>query len=188
MARVTGGEAALAHDGNQYIFTGIKRAFGITFVPDLFRDMAAHPAYLETAWELFKNDLALDAMDPKTKRIVALAISATPDGAYCISAYPYACRGIGVEEALIDKLLFTVQLFSSFTRFLQGIHADHASGALRAVNGHLRQETIRMGAAMASQHSRPGQGEELTVGWVEKMIVMTLLILIVAAGVFLFLL
>ncbi|MGH7206985.1 MAG: carboxymuconolactone decarboxylase family protein [Nitrospiraceae bacterium] len=188
MLGVTGGEAAIAHDISQYIFTDIKRAFGIAFVPDLFRDMATRPAYLETAWELFKDDLALDVMDLKTKRIVALAISATHDGSYCISAYPYAFRGIGVEEALIDKILFAVQLFSSFNRFLQGIRDEHASGAVRVVNEHLRQGATRMSATMPSQHSRPGHGEKPAASWAEKMIVMTLLILIVAVGVFLFLL
>lgn len=45
-----------------------------------------------------------------------------------------------------------------------------------------------MGATMPSPHSLPGQGEKAEDSWAEKIIVMTLLILIVAVGVFLFLL
>lgn len=181
-------ENEAAADAVQDAFAEIARTLGISFVPDLFRHMAAHPAYLEVAWGLFKEDLALDLMDLRTKRIIALAISTTDDGTYCITAYPDAFIGIGVDSPTIEKVLFSVQLFSAFSRFLSGVRREHVSQAVRVVNDQLRQEATRSDATMPSQHSLQKHEEEPAASWAEKMIILTLIVLILAAGAVLVLL
>ncbi|MDR4471920.1 MAG: hypothetical protein MRJ92_04460, partial [Nitrospira sp.] len=43
----------------QTVFQDITRTFGISFVPELFEDMRHRPAYLDTTWTLFKDELDL---------------------------------------------------------------------------------------------------------------------------------
>ncbi len=175
-------------DTVQAVFAEIAQTFGIRFVPDLFLDMVAHPAYLETSWELLKEDLALDAMDAGTKRIVALAISAAADGTPYILAYPEAFRGIGIEDTLLVKVRFCAQLCRSFTQFLAGVRHEYAPEAARVVTGYLRQEATQSGAAMSTQPSLQRHDDDPTVSWAEKATILILLVLILATGALLVLL
>lgn len=175
-------------DTVQAVFAKIAQTLGITFVPDLFQDMVAHPAYLETSWELLKEDLALDAMDARTKRIVALAISATDDGTPYILAYPEAFSGARIEDTLLVKVRFCAQLCRSFTQFLAGVRREYAPEAARVVTGYLRQEATQSGAAMSSQPSLQHHDDEPAVSWAEKVTILILIVLVLAAGTLLVLL
>lgn len=66
----------------------ITRTLGVSFVPDLFVGMRDRPAYLEAAWELLKEDLGLDSLDFRTKRIIALAITTNEAGVYALRHTP----------------------------------------------------------------------------------------------------
>lgn len=175
-------------DTVQTVFTEIAQTLGIRFVPDLFQDMIAHPAYLETSWELLKEDLALDVMDARTKRIVALAISAAADGTPYILAYPEAFRGIGIEDTLLVKVRFCAQLCRSFTQFLAGVRREYAPEAACVVTGYLRQEATQSGAAMSIQPSLQRHDDEPAVSWAEKATILILIVLVLAAGALLVLL
>lgn len=166
----------------QAVFDEIAQTFGIRFVPDLFQDMVAYPAYLDTSWELLKEDLALDAMDAGTKRIIALAISAAADGTPYILAYPEAFRGVGIEETLLVKVRFCAQLCRSFTQFLAGVRREYAPEAARVVTGYLRQGTTQSGAVMSTEPSLQRHDDEPAVSWVEKATILILIVLVLAAG------
>lgn len=53
------------------IFDDIKRTFDLPFVPNLFKAMANHPAYLETSWNRFKVIMGPGKLDRKTKEFLA---------------------------------------------------------------------------------------------------------------------
>lgn len=58
------------------IYEEIKREFGIPFVPNLYRVMAANPAYLESNWNKVKAVMfAPGKLDRLTKEIIAVAVS-----------------------------------------------------------------------------------------------------------------
>lgn len=59
------------------IYEDIKQEFGIDFVPNLYRVMASNPSYLEANWNKVKAVMfASGKLDPLTKEIVAVAVSA----------------------------------------------------------------------------------------------------------------
>ena len=59
------------------IYEDIKQAFGIDFVPNLYRVMATNPAYLEANWNKVKAVMfASGRLDRLTKEIIAVAVSA----------------------------------------------------------------------------------------------------------------
>ncbi len=98
MATVTYVEEASATDRVKEIYVDIKKTFGTPFVPNLFKAMANHPAYLETTWARFKTIMGPGKLDPKTKQVIALEVSATNNCEYCINA-PIRSRsgGWGLE-------------------------------------------------------------------------------------------
>lgn len=90
------------------IYTDIKKAFGPPLlaaslrgalratefapgelvVPNLFKAMAHHPAYLEATWNRYKAIMLSGQLDRRTKEIVAVAVSATNGCEYCVNATP----------------------------------------------------------------------------------------------------
>ena len=86
----------------QAVFMDITQTFGVSFIPDLFVKMNDRPAYLEAAWELFKEDLGLDSLDYRTKHIMALAITTNEAGTYYIAADPHAFRLNALDHATKD--------------------------------------------------------------------------------------
>lgn len=59
------------------IYKEIKQQFGIDFVPNLYRVMAANPDYLEANWNKVKAVMfASGKLDRFTKEIIAVAVSA----------------------------------------------------------------------------------------------------------------
>jgi alkylhydroperoxidase family enzyme len=59
------------------LYEEIKAEHGIDFVPNLYRAMASNPDYLEANWRRVKAIMAAPGrLDPLTKEIVAVAVSA----------------------------------------------------------------------------------------------------------------
>jgi hypothetical protein len=100
------------------VFVDMTETFDISFVPDLFAELAARPAYLEVAWEVFKQDLDLDRLDGRTKHIIALAITTNDGGTYHIAASPHAFRLNALDHVRCEKILSTIRLFQAFERYL----------------------------------------------------------------------
>lgn len=124
----------------QAIFSDITGTFGVSFVPDLFAGMGERPAYLATAWELFKEDFGLDRLDDKTKRILALAITTNWAGTYYIAAYPHAFQLHALDPALCDKMISAIRFFKAFDYYLAGVAPPDTTNATTFVNLCLRDE------------------------------------------------
>lgn len=59
------------------LYQEIRQAFGIDFVPNLYRVMAPNPAYLEANWSKVKAVMFAEGkLDRLTKEIIAVAVSA----------------------------------------------------------------------------------------------------------------
>ena len=124
MATVKYVEEADASDKIKEIYADIKKTFGRPFVPNLFKAMANHPAYLETTWARFKAIMGPGKLDPKTKQVIALAVSATNNCEYCINAHTAALKGMGWEDQEITELMAVVDLYNGFNKFLDGLRVE----------------------------------------------------------------
>lgn len=116
----------------QTVFRDIAKTFGVSFVPDLFAALARKPAYLEAAWELFKDEVGLDALDPCTRHIVALAITTNRSGTYQIAAFPHVFRLSPVGPKRCETILSIIGMFQAFSRYLSDVsllrHETHETG------------------------------------------------------------
>ncbi len=146
---------AHARSASEAVFRNIAGTLRVSFVPDLFADMAARPAYLEAAWELFREDLALDEMDDRTRRIIALALTTDRTGTYCIAAYPHAFRLKALSWTTSEKILSAIRFFRSFDRYL----SEHAPGYGKD-DSAFRQE-CRDGKDEAFTATPPATGGEM---------------------------
>ncbi|NGZ04285.1 MAG: hypothetical protein CV090_14690 [Nitrospira sp. WS238] len=167
------------------VFLDITRTFDISFVPELFEAMRNRPAYLETAWELFKEEVNLARLDRRTKRIIALAITTNESGTYFIAALPHAFRLGALDQATCDKILSTIRFFKTFERYLSGIMPAFVPDAVRYVNTCLREEYQSYEATRASQIALSREVNQGAASGIGGMIIMIAL-LSCAAGIYWF--
>jgi len=114
------------------IFADIRQTFGMPFVPELFKVMAHHPAYLKASWERVKVVMGPGLIERKTKEMIAVAVSAVNGCEYCVSAHTAALKGMGVGDAELVELMAVVDLFSGFNKMLEGLQvAADIGGAVR---------------------------------------------------------
>ena len=116
------------HQASQAIFADITRTLGISSVPDLFAALERKPAYLEAAWELFKDEVCLDALDARTRQIVALAITTNRSGTYLISAFPHAFYLSPMGRRRCETVLSTIRMFQAFSQYLSNFCDSSYSG------------------------------------------------------------
>lgn len=113
------------HLAAQTVFRDITETLGTTFVPDLFTALERMPAYLDAAWELFKDAVDLEALDTRTRQMVALAITTNRSGTYLITAFPHAFRLSPLSPQQCDIILSLIGIFQAFSRYLSDVAALH---------------------------------------------------------------
>ena len=106
------------------VFEEVKKAFGIPFVPNLFKAMGSNPDYLEATWNQFKIVMGPGELTRREKELVALAVSATNNCRYCILAHTATLKGLGLSERGILELMAVVGLFNNFNKFLDGLRVE----------------------------------------------------------------
>ena len=80
------------------IFADIKQTKNIDFVPALWRTIATNPTQLELVWTSLKTLMHPEAagrsarLNPQTREIIALAVSATNGCPYCVNSHTAALR------------------------------------------------------------------------------------------------
>ena len=124
MSAVSFVEEAEATERVRIIYADIKAAFGLAFVPNLFKAMAHNPGYLEATWYRIKAIMGPGALDRKTKEMVAVAVSAANNCTYCVKAHTAALRKLGAGDAEITELMAVVDLFNGLNSFADGLQVE----------------------------------------------------------------
>ncbi len=112
------------------IYTDIKQTKNIDFVPALWRTIATNPTQLEAVWTNLKTLMhpeALDRvgkLDPKTREIIALAVSATNGCPYCINSHTAALRKLGIDEQTLGEVIAIVGLFNMTNSLANGYQVE----------------------------------------------------------------
>jgi AhpD family alkylhydroperoxidase len=124
MAIVQFVEEAAATPEVQTVYDEIKKMFGVSFVPNIFKTMANNPEYLKTTWSRFKVIMGPGKLDPKTKQVIALAVSATNNCEYCVNAHSAMLKQMGYDDAALTELMAVVDMFNGFNKFLDGLRVE----------------------------------------------------------------
>jgi uncharacterized peroxidase-related enzyme len=112
------------------IFADIKATKQIDFVPNFWRVLATNPDHLELVWTRLKALMHPEAagrasqLDPLTREIIALAVSATNGCAYCINSHTAAVRKLGLDVAALGEVLAIVGLFNSTNAIADGYQIE----------------------------------------------------------------
>lgn len=170
---------------SQAVYLDITQTFGVSFVPDLFVGMSARPAYLDAAWELFKEDLGLDSLDSRTKRIIALAITTNEAGVYCIAAHPHTFWLHALDHAICDNLLLMIRFFNAYDQYFSDVSPEDLPVAARVVSDLFREEYRNSGVTSLSQGVPDLEDDVSNVSWLGGICITGFFLLTIAAGMYL---
>ena len=112
------------------VYDDIRRTKGIDFVPNIWRVLATNPDHLELVWTRLKAIMHPEAtgraarLDPLTREIIALAVSATNGCAYCVNSHTAAVRKLGLDAAALGEVMAVVALFNSTNAIADGYQIE----------------------------------------------------------------
>jgi AhpD family alkylhydroperoxidase len=112
------------------IFADIKATKQIDFVPNFWRVLATNADHLELVWTRLKALMHPEAagrtsrLDPLTREIIALAVSATNGCAYCINSHTAAVRKLGLDVEALGEVLAIVGLFNTTNALADGYQVE----------------------------------------------------------------
>jgi len=94
------------------------------YINNFWKALAHDPATLRRTWESVKQIMAPGALDPLTKEMVYLAVSATNQCGYCIASHTAAARKAGMNDAQFAELMAVVGMANESNRLASGYQIE----------------------------------------------------------------
>ncbi len=110
MTTVTLIEYGAASDEVRAVYDDIRRTRNSDFINNFWKALANDPALLRRTWEQIKIVMAPGALDPLTKELIYIAVSAANSCEYCIHSHTAAARAKGMSDAQYAELLAIIGL------------------------------------------------------------------------------
>jgi AhpD family alkylhydroperoxidase len=93
-------------------------------VNNFWKAIANDPATLKRTWESIKQVMAPGALDPLTKQMLYIAVSATNGCGYCIASHIAAAREVGMTDAMFGELMAVVGMANETNRLASGYEVE----------------------------------------------------------------
>src|SRR5258708_24153191 len=87
------------------VYDDIMTTRGPDWVNNFWKALANHPPTLRRTWESVKEVMAAGALDPLTKELLYLAVSASNGCGYCIASHAAAAQRGGMTPQMLGEVL-----------------------------------------------------------------------------------
>jgi AhpD family alkylhydroperoxidase len=92
------------------VYDDIMATRGTDWINDFWKAIAHHPPTLARVWAQVRQTMAPGALDPLTKELLYIAVSATNGCAYCVHSHTASARAKGMDDAMLGELMAVVAL------------------------------------------------------------------------------
>ena len=106
------------------VYDDIKKTRNVPDVNNFWKYLARDPATLKRTWESIKEIMAPGALDPLTKEMIYLAVSATNGCSYCIASHTASARGRGMTEAMLGELMAVIGMANQTNSLADGYQIE----------------------------------------------------------------
>ena len=117
------------------VYDDIKATRGIDAIPNFWRTIAHHPPLLRRTWETLKEIMAPGALDPLTKEMIAVAVSATNGCEYCVRSHTASARKLGLTDEMFGELMSVVGMFNETNRLAEAYQVEPDAAFFRRTDG-----------------------------------------------------
>ena len=94
------------------------------YINNFWKAIAHDPSTLKRTWESIKQIMAPGALDPVTKEMIYLAVSATNQCGYCIASHTAAARKAGMTDAQFMELMAVTGMANETNRLASGYQVE----------------------------------------------------------------
>jgi AhpD family alkylhydroperoxidase len=102
------------------VYDDIMKTRGTDWINNFWKALANDPPSLRRTWESIKEVMAPSALDPLTKELIYLAVSATNGCAYCIASHGAAARKQGMTPEMFGELMAVVGMANETNSLANG--------------------------------------------------------------------
>lgn len=106
------------------IYDDIKATRQTEYINNFWKALANHPPTLARVWRDLKEVMAPGRLDPLTKEMIAIAVSATTGCAYCINSHTAAAKKLGMDNEMLGELLAVVGMFNTTNKLAEGYQVE----------------------------------------------------------------
>ncbi len=116
------------------VYDDIMTTRGVDWINNFWKVLANDPPTLRRTWESIKEIMAPGALDPLTKEMIYVAVSATNGCRYCIRSHTAGARRAGMTDAMQAELMAVVGMANETNKLANGydVEVDDAFLALPA--------------------------------------------------------
>ncbi len=102
------------------VYDDIMKTRQTDWINNFWKALAHDPATLRRTWESIKQIMAPGALDPLTKEMIYLAVSATSQCPYCIASHTVSARKAGMTGEMFAELMAVVGMANETNRLVSG--------------------------------------------------------------------
>jgi AhpD family alkylhydroperoxidase len=106
------------------VYDDIKATRNVDWINNFWKALAHDPVTLRRTWESIKQIMAAGALDPLTKEMIYVAVSATNQCPYCIASHTAAARKAGMTGAMFAELMGVVGMANETNRLASGYQVE----------------------------------------------------------------
>lgn len=106
------------------VFDDIMKTRNVDWVNNFWKALANDPRQLARVWENVKQVMAPGALDPLTKEMIYVAVSATNGCEYCTFSHTAAARKKGMTDAMFMELMAVTGLANETNRLANGLRIE----------------------------------------------------------------
>ncbi|MEO8126281.1 MAG: carboxymuconolactone decarboxylase family protein [Bryobacteraceae bacterium] len=106
------------------VYDDIMATRNTDYINNFWKALAHDPATLRRTWESIRQIMAPGALDPLTKELLYLAVSATNQCGYCIASHTAAARKAGMSNAMLMEMMAVVGMANETNRLASGYQVE----------------------------------------------------------------
>ena len=113
------------------VYDDIMQTRESNWINNFWKVLANDPPTLARTWESIKQVMAPGALDPLTKELIYVAVSATNGCEYCIRSHTAGARRQGMTDAMLAELMAVVGMANETNALANGYAVDVDAAFLR---------------------------------------------------------
>jgi AhpD family alkylhydroperoxidase len=102
------------------VYDDIMKTRGTDWINNFWKALANDPATLRRTWESIKQVMMPGALDPLTKELIYLAVSASNGCAYCTASHAASAKKQGMTPQMFAELLAVVGMANETNALANG--------------------------------------------------------------------
>lgn len=113
-----------ANPAVRHVYDDIMATRQVDWINNFWKTLAVQPELLKRTWEGVKSVMAEGALDPLTKEMIYIAVSATNACNYCVNSHTASARSKGLTEDMLSELMAVVGMANQTNSLASGYQVD----------------------------------------------------------------